>query len=617
MCFFAQEKIRDIYIPNACNHQPPVMLVRSNNMDKTDKNAEAGAAPSLTPPSAETLEDIVEASGNHPPGGMVNDIEQEDEESGEKKDPDNMEPEELKEESKAELHRLAGGIVEEAVGSSQDDRDKETISKDAISASVEDGDKTSKDKTTDDAEIKSGNDENDDKGQARISGTGGESKPGAFAVANSGETGESTNHCLEQDFAPFAGSQLLDSQQLNEELINEPERTRECPEEDADCLPSMDQDDGSRSACRASPNNNSNDVNGRLFLGEADQIPMVTADLVTPPVEAYQVDFDEIVPELASRNASNGAVGNRNFQHLEISNNDDDETIFKQRKKRRQWLQLGILALFAIALSVVVAVVVVMRNNDDDPSNIHGNAQGPTTAPTPPYDCFTSTADLVRAQINHPEQLTFVMCPNIRIKLAVMANPAANDFRLVNGDSPLMAVRENVEIRCGLDGSVDNNCVFEGGFLQVLLQPSLPDVEIELDARTDNVTIRGMTFTGKIEADAIFSGVSIVMSNPGELTMVDCLWENMTSTKGLMLVGTNAWQLLNNKPALGLHSASLTIANSTFRNMVYDGSMFAADGQILRMSGLRFEDITLSAYLTACMGLPGERPTWCQVMVYV
>jgi hypothetical protein len=138
------------------------------------------------------------------------------------------------------------------------------------------------------------------------------------------------------------------------------------------------------------------------------------------------------------------------------------------------------------------------------------------------------------AQIENPQQDVFIICPNTRIQLGVLENPTGNDMRIiVNGDVPLMVLRNNVQVQCGLDGAVRNNCAMVGGFVQVLLQRigpttfstavyetsssssgvnydydySNPPEEEEEDYfvaimmmvnATDNVTIRGMTFTGNV-----------------------------------------------------------------------------------------------------------------------
>ena len=99
-----------------------------------------------------------------------------------------------------------------------------------------------------------------------------------------------------------------------------------------------------------------------------------------------------------------------------------------------------------------------------------------------------------------------------------MADPKNGNLTIVNGDIMMMISRDNMEIRCGDDGRVENNCVLEGGFLQVLLQPNLEGEQIPVGTspRVDNATVRGMTFTGEIVVDPFVGGSSVVVSHPGQ-----------------------------------------------------------------------------------------------------
>ena len=130
-------------------------------------------------------------------------------------------------------------------------------------------------------------------------------------------------------------------------------------------------------------------------------------------------------------------------------------------------------------------------------------------SPVQPYDCFNSTLDLIEAQYAFPSQLLFIMCPFTTISIGRLANVARNDTRIVYGDLPLMVARSNVEVRCGLQGDVRDECVLDGGMVQVGLDSTLPSKDrfrLYMSERTDNVTIIGMTFTGELYVDPLIGG---------------------------------------------------------------------------------------------------------------
>ena len=69
--------------------------------------------------------------------------------------------------------------------------------------------------------------------------------------------------------------------------------------------------------------------------------------------------------------------------------------------------------------------------------------------------------------------------------------------------------RSNVTLKCGPDGSRDNNCRFTGG-----------KKHIEIAGKVTNVTLMGMTFVG-----STISSVSIEGSTPLSVEFIECAWE--------------------------------------------------------------------------------------------
>jgi hypothetical protein len=176
-----------------------------------------------------------------------------------------------------------------------------------------------------------------------------------------------------------------------------------------------------------------------------------------------------------------------------------------------------------------------------------------------------------------------------------------------------------------LDGAVTNSCVVVGGLVQLLVQGPTTLTTTTDDAaaeaatisvvdntiyvpeffrvnQTDNVTIRGMTFSGNIVVDPVFGGTSVAISNPSRnFRMVDCLWENITSSMGLIVVGTNVYQQITKSQILFSRVVDVTLERCTFRNIVYDGPVIETLNQNITLRGARFENVTLSPYLRTCI----------------
>ena len=227
------------------------------------------------------------------------------------------------------------------------------------------------------------------------------------------------------------------------------------------------------------------------------------------------------------------------------------------------------------------------------------------------YDCYSSTFQLAADHFYDPSKTLFVMCPNTTIHLGTLANPITGNVDIIEGDFPLAIVRSNVEVRCGLDGAVENNCVIKGGAFHVIMSPRYPNgLESE---RTDNVTIRGMTFTGQLSGESTFNAASVVVSNPGSVLFVDCLWKDISVPYDLIFVGSNNFQEVTNEDDLDPQVASLTIANCTLRNVMYGATVIGASKQILTVSRTRFEAVRLSPYFPKCS--TGPEDGWCQSLV--
>lgn len=332
---------------------------------------------------------------------------------------------------------------------------------------------------------------------------------------------------------------------------------------------------------------------------EAEPVSIAVAEPILPQTNVVQVMFDEEATPHQNRSI-NEPVPSHNATR-------------KTRGFRSGYGKLLLwLLVFLIVLCISAALVQRFRSTDVNVEHPHA----PTLAPTFSYECFTSTEDIFQAQIDNPEQDLFVICPNTELKIGYLANPAQNDTSIVNGQKPLILIRENVEIRCGLDGSVDNNCVFVGGFLHVLLSPLLPNsgdqgVVSFPSTPTHNALVRGLTFTGQIVSDYVVGGGSLAISNPGRnMQFVDCLWENISTPSGLIHVGTIDFHIKSGMGYLGAQTVDFHLVNCTFRNIFYDGPLLHVWEQNLTVSGCRFENVRLSPFLSQYCPLQ-----WCQSLI--
>jgi len=89
-----------------------------------------------------------------------------------------------------------------------------------------------------------------------------------------------------------------------------------------------------------------------------------------------------------------------------------------------------------------------------------------------------------------------------------------------------------------------NQCVFEGGQLHMVMNNNLYENECHLETGpTENVTIRGLTFTGDLVNDLQWGSASVILSNPGShnVRFIDCQWVDLCAPSNLIYVGINTF----------------------------------------------------------------------------
>lgn len=106
-------------------------------------------------------------------------------------------------------------------------------------------------------------------------------------------------------------------------------------------------------------------------------------------------------------------------------------------------------------------------------------------------DCFTSTYDIIQAQLTDPRD-EYIVCPDTYIKVGA---PTIDLDSFGGGDWPLMALGSDVKILCGQTGSRNNNCTLESSFFHFMAVPDFPALGV-IGVWADNLYVSGFTFTG-------------------------------------------------------------------------------------------------------------------------
>ncbi len=315
-----------------------------------------------------------------------------------------------------------------------------------------------------------------------------------------------------------------------------------------------------------------------------DDAVIIHAELVVPPVEALQVCIDEDPPTIAT--------SSHPFE-LEQAPSSGSATA-------RIWKKTGptfwvLLALLLVVITCALAIPLTLLLKDDE-------EVVPTSPSKFPYTCYTSALDILQAQISSERKstATYIICPNTEIKVGTFKNPATDDYRYVDGDYPIMVVRENVTIQCGIDGRRENNCVVDGGFMHVLTLQiiAMPDGTTHHVNRTnDNLMVRGITFTGTPLNVGPFRGISVSLGHPGRnMRFQDCMWKDMTTQAGLIGAYRNYFQELVDLPLEDL-SIEVTFSDCIFQDIVYDSPLIFIRSQTILLERCDFRNIQLSLLL--------------------
>ena len=345
---------------------------------------------------------------------------------------------------------------------------------------------------------------------------------------------------------------------------------------------------------------------------EYNQADFISAELVAPPTHAEQVEVFHV-----DIDGDPNQQQRQGLSSCKIKNSDDDDESCR-RRRRTLWL---------IPATIIAGIILAVSKIRDDRAEKRNNAPAaapphmqPTTSPTFPYECYTSTLGLLTAQIELDEEYLsenpLIVCPNTTITIGVPSNPSRDTWDYIGGDYPIQAIRENVTIQCGLDGRQENNCVLSGGLVQVITQyehwhPSYGFVTPS--NTTDYFSIIGFTFTGRISGSGPFLGIGGVFSHPGRgIRFEDCAWVNMTASHRVFAVGQNHIMQLLGIPIPDL-SIEVTFANCLFEDVTYNEEFLTAFNQTIHIDNCQFRNIMFNNILSEGCSV---HPEGCRNFLY-
>jgi len=146
-------------------------------------------------------------------------------------------------------------------------------------------------------------------------------------------------------------------------------------------------------------------------------------------------------------------------------------------------------------------------------------------------------------------------------------NPGKFDIngKLIAGDQPPIVVRSNLNLKCGSDGNVEDNCNIVGGEFQ-LDASNIHGLEMPFE----NVVLEGITFK---DADKY----SVYANRPGNITFINCAFVFNTNLHGAVVL-LDYENYLNKTSNLTMNFVECTFSSNKFKGSPGQTSMVTANG---------------------------------------
>lgn len=138
-------------------------------------------------------------------------------------------------------------------------------------------------------------------------------------------------------------------------------------------------------------------------------------------------------------------------------------------------------------------------------------------------DMLFELADIVTGELDPEPEYEFTLCPNTVFDFNP---PAGNNTNNTSPSIPLMPVLDNVIFKCGLTGSVDGGCIFNGGDTQVQIE----------DSTVGTYPITAVTFEGVTFAEFEDAAVSGGAASTTTVTIIDSNFEVSMCIAALIVI---------------------------------------------------------------------------------
>lgn len=122
----------------------------------------------------------------------------------------------------------------------------------------------------------------------------------------------------------------------------------------------------------------------------------------------------------------------------------------------------------------------------------------------------------LRNDTSEPAGRAYEICPNTVVNVGFQEQ----GLQYTNGSVPLVVVNPNLHVKCGSDGSSDNNCIVRGGDIQVIA-PSQVDVP-NTHPNAENFLIEGFTFEGASQL------TMLILAPGGNIIVRNCIFQHIS-----------------------------------------------------------------------------------------
>ena len=202
--------------------------------------------------------------------------------------------------------------------------------------------------------------------------------------------------------------------------------------------------------------------------------------------------------------------------------------------------------------------------------------------------CYNSTASILQAQLTDPTTKVFKICPATTITIGLPTNFEFTEF--AGGDIPLTVIYDDVTIQCGENGDPADDCRLSGGFIQFVTIPNNPFVS-DRNVSTNNLLLKGLTFTGEMTEVPGLLGGPVYLSAPGTgMVIEDCYFKDLSGGGGVTAV-TNSLAVITPAELYPPFSSELTIKGCSFQNVVYGRGVVVNYNQTMSLEGAIFNEM--------------------------